>query len=115
MLFRSLIRYAETPGGMFVDLKHPQSDVNLNPDILLKEIPLTSEQWCEFIKELTALEIGCWKDKYYNNDICDGTQWNLKISFPGNNKISKCGSNEYPPYWNKFNKIMRKFIGESIG
>ncbi|MBU3160641.1 hypothetical protein KPL37_12885 [Clostridium frigoris] len=109
-----LIRYAETSGGMFVDLKHPKSDVNLNPDILLKEIPLSSEQWFDFIKALTTLEISCWKDKYYDNDICDGTQWNLKISFSDSNKISKCGSNEYPPYWNKFKKIMGKFIGESI-
>lgn len=100
---------------MFVDLKHPKSDVNLNPDILLKEIHLTSEQWSDFIEELTTLEISCWKDKYYDNDICDGTQWNLKVSFSGSNKISKCGSNEYPPYWNKINEIMGKYIGEDIG
>lgn len=89
-----LIRYAETPGGMFIDLKHPKSDINLNPDFILKEIPLTSEQWFDFIEDLTTLEISCWKDKYYDNDICDGTQWKLKISFTDCNKISKCGSNE---------------------
>jgi hypothetical protein len=63
----------------------------------------------------SSLEVACWKDKYYDNNICDGTQWELVIRFPHRNKISKCGSNEYPPYWNKFIKIMKKYIGENIG
>jgi len=109
-----VIRYAKTPGGMYADLKHPKNEINLHPDIVLKEIHLTSEQWFPFIGELTSLEIACWKDKYYNNDICDGTQWKLVIRLPHHNKISKCGSNEYPPYWNKFVKNMKKYIDESI-
>jgi hypothetical protein len=109
-----VIRYAKTPGGMFVDLKHPRSEINRHPDILLKEIPLTSDQWLEFIEELTSLEVDCWKDKYYDNNICDGTQWELLIRLPHRNKISKYGSSEYPPYWNKFIKIMKKLIGENI-
>ena len=109
-----LIRYAKTPGGMYVDLKHPKNEINFRPDIFLKEIPLASEQWSAFIEDLSYLEIASWKDKYYDNDICDGTQWKLVIRFPQSNKISKCGSNEYPPYWNKFMKIMNKYIDESI-
>lgn len=93
-----VIRYAKTQGGMYVDLKHPKNEINLSSDIVLKEIPLTSEQWLAFIEELTALEITCWKDKYYDNDICDGTQWEIMIRSPHHNKVSKCGSNEYPPY-----------------
>lgn len=110
-----LIRYAKTPGGMYVDLKHPKNEINFHPDIILKEIPLTSEQWLAFIDEISALEIACWKDKYYDNDICDGTQWELEVRFPNRNKISKSGSNEYPPYWNKFMKIMERYVDENIG
>lgn len=110
-----VLRYAKTPGGMYVDLKHPKNEINLHPDIVLKEIPMTSEQWLAFIEELTSLEVTCWKDKYYDNDICDGTQWELVIRFPHRNKISKCGSNEYPPYWNKLVKIIKKYIDENIG
>jgi hypothetical protein len=109
-----VIRYAKTPGGMFVDLKHPRSEINRHPEVLFKEIPLTLGQWLDFIEELTSLEIAFWKDKYYENNICDGTQWELVIRFPHRNKISKCGSNEYPPYWNKLIKIMKKYIGENI-
>lgn len=110
-----LIRYAETPGGMFVDLKHPKDEINFHPNIILKEIPLTSEQWFAFIEEINILKVGSWKDKYYDNDVCDGTQWELMIRFPNRKKISKYGSNEYPPRWNKFIKIMRKYIDENIG
>ncbi len=109
-----LIRYAKTPGGMYVDLKHPKNEINFRPDFFLKEIPLASEHWNVFIEDLSSLEIEYWKDKYYDNDICDGTQWELVIRFPQRNKISKCGSNEYPPYWNKFMKIMKKYIDEGI-
>ncbi|GFZ30101.1 hypothetical protein CSC2_06270 [Clostridium zeae] len=103
-----VIRYAKAPGGMYADLKHPKNEINMHLDIALKEIPLISEQWLAFMEELTSLEIACWKHKYYDNDICDGTQWELVIRFPHRNKISKCGSNEYPPYWNKFIKILKK-------
>lgn len=57
---------------MYADLKHPKNEINLNPNIIVKEIPLTSEQWFDFIQELTSLEVACWKNKYYDNDICDG-------------------------------------------
>jgi len=110
-----LIRYAKTPGGLFADLKHPKNEINFHPDILIKEIPLTSEQWLKFIEEISALEIAFWKDNYYDNEVCDGTQWEIVIRFPHRNKISKCGSNEYPPYWNKIVKILKKYIDESIG
>ena len=109
-----VIRYAETPGGTYADLKHPKNQINLNPNIIFKEIPLSPEQWLAFIEELTSLEVSCWKDKYYDNDVCDGTQWDIVIKLPNSNKISKCGSNEYPPYWNKFIKIMKKYVDENI-
>lgn len=46
-----VIRYAKTPGGMYVDLKHTKNEINLYPHIVLKEIPLTSEQWLAFIED----------------------------------------------------------------
>lgn len=61
------------------------------------------------------MEIPNWKDKYYDNDVCDGTQWELIIRLQNRNKIRKSGSNEYPLYWNRFIKIMKKYTGENIG
>lgn len=76
---------------------------------------MTSEKWLAFIEELSSLEIACWKDRYYDNNICDGTQWKLVIKFHNRHKISKCGSNEYPPYWNKFMEVIKKYVDENIG
>lgn len=110
-----LIRYAKTPGGMSVDFKHPKNEVNFHPDIYLKEIPLASEQWIAFIEEIAALEVSCWKDSYCDNNICDGTQWHLIIRSSNRRIIRKCGSNCYPPYWRRFLKIMKKYVGEGVG
>lgn len=108
------IRYAKTPGGRFADLKHPNNPINLDTDIKIKEIPLSSEQWITFVEELTALELQSWKDKYYDNDMYDGTQWNLKIVLLGNNIISKRGNDEYPANWVKFITIMKKYVDKNI-
>ena len=109
-----VVRYATTPGGMHVDLKQPKSELNLNPHMVFKEIPLTSKKWLAFIEELTSLKLACWKDNYYDNDICDGTQWELVIRLPDHNEINKCGSNEYSPGWNKFIKIIKKYVDQKI-
>lgn len=109
------IKYAKTPGGMYVDLKQANDEFNVNPDVHLKEIPLTTNQWLEFTDEIARLEVACWKDRYSDNEICDGTQWELTIKFPHQNEIIKSGSNEYPPHWKRFIKIMKKYIDEDIG
>lgn len=110
-----LIRYAKTQGGMYVDLKHPKNPINFHPEVLLKEIPLPSEKWLSFIKDLSTLEIPCWNDEYNNVAILDGTQWELIIRLPNRITFRKNGSNSYPPYWNKFTKILKKYVGEDIG
>lgn len=109
-----IIKYAEVPGGIFVDLKHPKTNPNDCLEALIKEILLTDIQWLEFLHELKGLEISCWKDEYVINDICDGTQWSLIIKLPSGKKINKYGSNEYPPYWKKFIKVLSKYIGYKI-
>lgn len=99
---------------MYIDLKHPKNEINFQPDILIKEIPLTSEQWIKFIKELGILEIDNCKDEYIDSDIRDGTQWEIVIRFPKGGKIKKYGSDEYPPYWSQFIKTMKVYIGKDI-
>jgi 5-methylcytosine-specific restriction enzyme subunit McrC len=111
---QKVMRYAQSPDGMFVDLKHPENYINFNSEIAIKEMLLSSEKWLSFAKEIDYLEITSWNNKYYDNDICDGTQWRLEISFSSGNKISKCGSNQYPSNWNKFINVMRKYIDKNI-
>lgn len=95
-------------------IKHPKNNINFHPEILIKEIPLGSKEWFNFISELSDLEIACWKDNYYDNEVCDGTQWELIIRQPNQIKISKSRSYEYPPFWNKFIKNLKNYFGEKI-
>lgn len=51
----------------------------------------------ELIDSLNEIRVPEWKRKYENNDVCDGTQWELEVRY-NNRKTSKIviGSNEYP-------------------
>ncbi|MCO5241963.1 MAG: hypothetical protein M9904_18130 [Chitinophagaceae bacterium] len=58
------------------------------------------EDWLTLIKFMTALN---WKEKYFDNDILDGTQW--EFDFKSDNKELHCfGSNQYPADFNEFTK-----------
>jgi hypothetical protein len=109
-----IIRYAKVPGGMHVDLKHPNKDINNHFRECIVEIPISNIDWLKFTEDIEALEISCWQDKYVEPSICDGTQWELKLKVAGKRKINKYGSNKYPPYWKKFIKILSNYIGENI-
>lgn len=55
------------------------------------------EDELKLIKTLNAINTHSWKPKYTNNDVMDGTDWELEMRI---NKIEKLytfyGSNEYP-------------------
>ena len=62
----------------------------------------TADFLCEFAK----LHIGEWNSVYYDNNICDGTQWNLDIYYSnGCEPVKFFGSNEYPYNFNKLLKL----------
>ena len=53
-----------------------------------------------FLKEIELLNLGDWK-KYYCNDILDGTEWTLELTF-SNGKVKKfCGCNAFPYNFDK--------------
>lgn len=56
----------------------------------------------EWLAEWDNLRIGEWDKEYYDNDICDGTQWELDYREVGQTRRRIYGSNEYPPRWNRF-------------
>ena len=51
-----------------------------------------------------------WKRKYWA-DVCDGTQWKLRV-FGNNIKIDSHGSNAYPPDFLKFLQLLNKVLSE---
>lgn len=66
------------------------------------------EQWKEFIIALTKYQ--AWKKEYRENNVYDGTQWELKLQY-GKIKIKSFGSNSYPENFKDFIKDIQKLTG----
>ena len=58
------------------------------------------------IECLKELHIGRWKERYYNPDILDGTQWEVTFFFSDGTKAESSGSNSFPANFRKFLKLM---------
>ncbi|MFR2886615.1 MAG: hypothetical protein ACLTDM_00285 [Clostridium butyricum] len=67
----------------------------------------------EFIEKLKQVNLLNWKKKYINNDILDGTQWNIIINVNGR-KRDNYGSNSYPKEWEMFCELISRFIGRKF-
>tara|TARA_Y100000588_G_scaffold361353_1_gene422080 strand:- start:151 stop:549 length:399 start_codon:yes stop_codon:yes gene_type:complete len=58
-------------------------------------IPSTKD-WEEFWDTVDTLKVWSWKKHYNNDDVLDGTQWELTIKREGRRKRRIFGSNAYP-------------------
>ena len=55
------------------------------------------EKWYEFWKVIDEVDAWRWGKDYFNQDILDGTQWELVIDRKGKKRRRIFGSNDYPP------------------
>ena len=68
---------------------------------------ITIKDNLDWQKLVEFLNLQNWKREYKNDDILDGTQW--EISFVGEkSKLTSYGSNEYPIEFNKLIRLLRK-------
>ena len=120
-LKEKLIRFYFSIGGYFggygsIDVVKNDNEIKYryehDQNTIDEEYNLSKERWREFINKIFDLKIYKWREKYYNNDILDGTQWELEMEFSGieNSKFESYGSNEYPYNWEKFEKIISNFF-----
>ncbi len=74
---------------------------------------LSVEDELKLIKTLNTINTKSWKSKYINNDMMDGTDWELEMRI---NKIEKqysfYGSNEYPQTRKTVSKTKKSIIIE---
>jgi len=70
----------------------------------------TGEKLNEFLYKLFNENILKWKREYNNNDILDGTQWELKMEFKDLPKFKCYGSNEYPSNWKNILTIINEYF-----
>ena len=61
---------------------------------------ISSEEWDEFWKVIDEIDTWRWGKDYFNQDILDGTQWELVIDRKGKRRRRIFGSNDYPPNFN---------------
>ena len=71
-------------------------------------------EWDRMMRTLFCrLFVHEWKLSYENNQIMDGTQWSLILTFSDGNKREIYGSNEYPALWDDFRDRFRRYITEA--
>jgi|TARA_B100001964_G_C13978731_1_gene485232 hypothetical protein len=87
----------------------------------IKVLNVTSpsiKDWEEFWKVIDALKVWSWKKSYYDENVDDGTQWELKIKRQGRRRRRMFGSNAYPEprgTFDSFIKALNKLSNSKIG
>lgn len=76
--------------------------IDLNPGVLE-----------DFKNKLIDTNILNWKRRYDDNEILDGTQWEI-VMVRDKRNIIRSGSNDYPLEWDKFCKIISEIRGKNF-
>ena len=92
-------------------------DDDEKPDKVLNETAPSTKDWEEFWQAVDALKVWNWKKVYNNDDVLDGTQWQLRIKKQGKRGRKIFGSNAYPEpkgTFNSFIKALNKLSNSKI-
>jgi hypothetical protein len=77
--------------------------------------PFTEKKFLNFRRFLVNnLKIFDWKSRYYDNNIMDGEQWEVKITLKTGKKYEFFGSNEYPENFEKLRKKIKHYFEKGI-
>ena len=57
---------------------------------------LNPKRWQSFRQTLEFLQAEQWQPKYFNPNVLDGQQWEVKIAYADGRLIESRGSNAYP-------------------
>ena len=89
--------------------------------IEIRNINIELSQWACIWKNILKCYVYDWNEKYVDNNIIDGTNWELHIESISELNIEEnleilnsSGENQYPVYYNKLLRIFSKLIGEKI-
>jgi len=81
-------------------------------DNMIKSL-VTEDELKYLIKKVKELRVLDWDERYENNDILDGTQWDIELIYDDKKK-SIYGSNDFPKEWKKFCKVIEKVIHQKF-
>ena len=72
---------------------------------------LPADKWSKIVRQLEASDIPSWPDEFSNPTICDGAVWQLNL-MKGTNVVRRIWrSNDAPPKFCEFYKIIRDVAG----
>ena len=71
-------------------------DEEVRPEEVLNVTTPSKKDWEEFWLTVDALKVWSWEKKYINSEICDGTDWELRIKRKGRRRRKIYGINAYP-------------------
>ena len=81
-------------------------DEEVRPEQVLNVTTPSKKDWEEFWQTVDTLKVWSWK-KEYISEICDGTQWELRIKRKGRRRRIISGSNAYPQPKGTFNSFVK--------
>ena len=81
-------------------------DEEVRPEQVLNVTTPSTKEWEEFWQTVDTLKVWSWK-KEYISEICDGTQWELRIKRKGRRRRIIFGSNAYPQPKGTFNSFVK--------
>ena len=81
-------------------------DEEVRPEEVLNITTPSTKEWEEFWQTVDTLKVWSWK-KEYISEICDGTQWELRIKRKGRRRRIISGSNAYPQPKGTFNSFVK--------
>ena len=71
-------------------------DEEVRPEQVLNVTTPSTKEWEEFWQTVDTLKVWSWEKKYINSEICDGTDWELRIKRKGRRRRKIYGINAYP-------------------
>jgi len=86
-----------------------QSNGCSNGAVHVSIVPTTA-RWKAFRCKLDKFNVWYWRRRYVDDNILDGTQWEMKLCYP-DRRILTSGSNDYPPDFNLLIRAVRALIG----
>lgn len=90
-----------------------KSSDDLN-EVKVLELKFNKKTYDYFLFSLAESRIDSWKVEYIQENVYDGTQWHLILELKNGNVIEKHGSNAYPIRWEKFIRVLQRFINKDI-
>ena len=79
----------------FFEQAYPE-DEEVKPDEVLNVTTPSKKDWEKFWLTVDTLKVWSWEKEYVNSEICDGTEWELKIKRKGRRRRNIYGLNAYP-------------------